>query len=93
MKKIFPEFFKINEKEYAIVIYLSDSVLSEKKVMELIKEMQYSRSNQEDRGVCIKDYIKFFSKDNSSNEVILIVYSTRICTSIKVYEYFPENSR
>jgi hypothetical protein len=45
MKKIFPEFFKTNKKEYAIVIYLPDSVLSEKKVMELIKEMQYSRFN------------------------------------------------
>jgi hypothetical protein len=92
MKKIFPEFFKTNEKGYAIVIHLPDSVLSEKKIMELIKEMQYSRSNQGGRGVYIKDHIEFFSKDDSSDEVIPIAYSTRTCASIKVYEYFPENS-
>jgi hypothetical protein len=92
MKKVFPEFFKTDEKGYAIVVHLPDSVLSEKKVMELIKGMQYSRFNQRGRGACIKDHIKFFSKDDSSDEVILIAYSTRTCTSIKVCEYFPENS-
>jgi hypothetical protein len=92
MKKVFPEFFKTNEKGYTTVIHLPDSVLSEKKIMELIKGMQYSRSNQRDRGVRIKDYIEFFSKDNSSDKVIPIAYSTRTYASIKVYEYFPENS-
>lgn len=54
--------------------------------------MQYSRSNQGGGGVRIKDHIEFFSKDDSSEELVPIAYSTRTCAGVKVCEYLPENS-
>jgi len=64
-----PEFPKSHENGYATVIELPESVLSsEAKVMNLVKAMQYSRSNQGGGGIRVKDNIEFFSKQGESHE-------------------------
>jgi hypothetical protein len=90
---LFPEFPKSDKKGYATIVHLPDSIQSEKKVMELIKGMQYSRSNQGGGGARIKDHIEFFGKDTeSSEEAVPMAYSSRTCAGVKVCEYFPEKS-
>jgi hypothetical protein len=60
---IFPEFPKSHEEGYATIIKLPDSVLSETnvgKLLEMMKTMQYSRSNKGGGGVRTRSGIKFF---------------------------------
>jgi hypothetical protein len=90
-----PEFPKSHENGYGTVIDLPDSVLiSEAQVMNLIKAMQYSRSNQGGGGIRVKDNIEFFSKQGESHEdnQVSMGYHARQCAGVKVCEYFPVTS-
>lgn len=93
---LFPEFPKSHEEGYATVIDLSDELLGsdESQVMNLLKGMQYSRSNQGGGGIRIKDHVEFFAKDDDDNEESLVPmgYHTRKCAGVKVCEFFPDPS-
>ena len=94
---LFPEFPKSHEEGYATVIDLSDELLgsNESQVMNLLKGMQYSRSNQGGGGIRIKDHVEFFAKNEDDNEeenLVPMGYHSRKCASVKVCEFFPDPS-
>lgn len=91
---LFPEFPKSHEMGFATVVELPKTIQSEENVMDLLKSMQYSRSNQGGGGIRIKDNIEFFAKvgENGEKERVAMGYHTRQCAGVKTCEHFPLTS-
>src|SRR5436190_10762834 len=95
---LFPEFPKSDEEGFAIIIELEESVACQlatnrSMTLELLKTMQYSRSNQGGGGIKSKKHVKFLSTSsfddlNLDNEGPLMEYHSRQCGGTKACEYF-----
>jgi hypothetical protein len=60
--------------------------------MNLLKGMQYSRSNQGGGGIRVKDHVEFFAKNNGKDKeenLVPMGYHSRQCAGVKVCEFFP----
>ena len=103
---LFPEYPKSHKDGYATVIELEDDIAlrlatDTNFALDLIKTMQYSRSNQSGGGFRKKEHVPFFGKSNSADfkndtdtdsdsedDLVPMQYCVRQCAGVKTCEFF-----